>query len=61
LAVGGPGTRLGVLEAAFWGLVGGAALLVGALVGLFVKTSQRTIGLIMPSAPACSSAPWRSS
>ena len=36
-----------MLEAAFWGLVGGGALLVGALVGLLVPTSQRTIGLIM--------------
>ena len=36
-----------MLEAAFWGFVGGGALLVGALVGLFVPTSQRTIGLIM--------------
>jgi ZIP family zinc transporter len=36
-----------VLEAAFWGLVGGGALVVGALVGLLVPTSQRTIGLIM--------------
>jgi ZIP family zinc transporter len=36
-----------VLEAAFWGLVGGAALLVGALIGLFARASARTIGLIM--------------
>lgn len=36
-----------MLEAAFWGFVGGGALLVGALVGLFVPTSQRTIGLVM--------------
>lgn len=36
-----------MLEATFWGLVGGAALLVGALVGVFVRTSQRTIGLVM--------------
>jgi len=36
-----------MLEAAFWGFVGGGALLLGALVGLFVPTSQRTIGLVM--------------
>lgn len=36
-----------MLEAAFWGLVGGAALLVGALVGLYARASARTIGLIM--------------
>ena len=36
-----------MLEAAFWGFVGGFALLVGAVVGLKLPTSQRTIGLIM--------------
>jgi ZIP family zinc transporter len=36
-----------VLEAAFWGLVGGAALLVGALVGLYARASSRVIGLVM--------------
>ena len=36
-----------VLEAAFWGFVGGAALLLGAAFGLGVKTGQRTIGLVM--------------
>jgi ZIP family zinc transporter len=36
-----------VLEAAFWGFVGGAALLLGAAGGLYVPTSQRVIGLIM--------------
>jgi ZIP family zinc transporter len=36
-----------VLEAAFWGFVGGVALLVGAAVGVFVRASQRVIGLIM--------------
>jgi ZIP family zinc transporter len=36
-----------VLEAGFWGLVAGAALLVGAGVGLWKETSQRVIGLIM--------------
>lgn len=33
--------------AAFWGLVGGSALLVGAAVALLVPTSQRLIGFIM--------------
>ncbi len=36
-----------MLEATFWGFVGGVALLVGAAIGLFVHTSQRTIGLVM--------------
>lgn len=36
-----------MLEAAFWGLVGGGALLVGALIGLYVPTTQRVIGLVM--------------
>ncbi|CAB4933692.1 unannotated protein [freshwater metagenome] len=36
-----------MLEAAFWGFVGGGALIVGALIGVLVPTSQRTIGLVM--------------
>jgi len=36
-----------VLEAGFWGFVGGAALLVGALAGLYVKVSLRFVGLVM--------------
>ncbi|HYX44139.1 MAG TPA: hypothetical protein VE760_03780, partial [Acidimicrobiales bacterium] len=36
-----------MLEAAFWGLVGGFALVIGALVGLAFPTSQRVIGLVM--------------
>jgi zinc transporter, ZIP family len=36
-----------MLEAGFWGLVGGLALLIGALVGLRMRTSGRLIGLIM--------------
>jgi ZIP family zinc transporter len=36
-----------MLEAAFWGLVGGFALLVGAVVGLRLPASQRLIGLVM--------------
>lgn len=36
-----------MLEAAFWGLVGGAALLIGAAAGLWLRPSQRTIALVM--------------
>jgi ZIP family zinc transporter len=36
-----------VLEAGLWGFVGGVALLVGAVAGLYLPASQRTIGLIM--------------
>jgi ZIP family zinc transporter len=36
-----------VLEAGFWGLVGGLALLVGALIGLYARASTRAIGLVM--------------
>ena len=36
-----------MLRAAFWGLVGGIALVAGAVVGLSFKTSQRLIGLVM--------------
>jgi zinc transporter, ZIP family len=36
-----------VLEAAFWGFVGGAALLIGALVGLFLSVPIRLVGLVM--------------
>ena len=36
-----------MLEAGFWGLVGGMALVFGAGVGLRFDTSQRTIGLVM--------------
>jgi zinc transporter, ZIP family len=34
-------------EAAFWGFVGGFALIVGAVVGLKVPASARVIGLVM--------------
>lgn len=34
-------------EAAFWGLVGGGALVIGALLGLLVPISRKLIGLIM--------------
>jgi ZIP family zinc transporter len=36
-----------VLEAAWWGLVGGLALLVGALIGLSWTVPRRVIGLVM--------------
>jgi ZIP family zinc transporter len=36
-----------MLKAAWWGFVGGAALLIGAFVGIYAHTSRRVIGLIM--------------
>ncbi|MEI2825260.1 MAG: ZIP family zinc transporter [Dermatophilaceae bacterium] len=33
--------------AAFWGFVGGAALIVGALLGIYARASTRVIGLVM--------------
>ena len=36
-----------MLEAAWWGFVGGAALLVGALVGAFAPVPRRVIGIVM--------------
>ena len=36
-----------MLEAAWWGFVGGGALLVGALLGLYVHVGLRVIGLVM--------------
>jgi ZIP family zinc transporter len=36
-----------VLEAAFWGFVGGFALLIGAVVGLVWRIPRRAIGLVM--------------
>src|SRR3954451_4524897 len=36
-----------MLEATFWGFVGGVALLVGTSIGLTFSTSQRLIGLVM--------------
>jgi zinc transporter, ZIP family len=38
---------MGVLEATFWGFVAGAALVLGAAVGLWLRPTQRTIGLVM--------------
>jgi ZIP family zinc transporter len=36
-----------MVEAGFWGLVAGLALVIGALVGMFAHASQRMIGTIM--------------
>jgi ZIP family zinc transporter len=36
-----------VLEAAWWGFVGGAALLIGAAIGIWLPVSKRVIGLTM--------------
>jgi ZIP family zinc transporter len=36
-----------MLTAAFWGFVGGSALLLGAVAGIWLPTSQRAIGVIM--------------
>jgi ZIP family zinc transporter len=36
-----------MVEAAFWGFVGGVSLLLGAAAGLALPVSKRTIGLIM--------------
>ena len=36
-----------MLEAAFWGLVGGLALLLGAAIGLAWRIPRRAIGLVM--------------
>lgn len=38
---------MNALTAGFWGFVGGASLLVGALLGLYTGASRRLIGLIM--------------
>jgi zinc transporter, ZIP family len=36
-----------LLQATFWGFVGGAALLVGAAAGIWLPTSNRFVGLVM--------------
>ena len=38
---------MAVAEAALWGFVGGFALVIGALIGVYLPTSQRLIGLVM--------------
>lgn len=35
------------LQAGFWGLVGGSALLIGAAIGYFVQIPQRAIAAVM--------------
>jgi ZIP family zinc transporter len=35
------------IQAGFWGLLSGSALLIGALIGWFVRLSQRTVAAIM--------------
>ena len=41
------GNRRSVLEAAFWGFVGGVSLLIGALIGIFLSVPIRIVGLVM--------------
>lgn len=41
------GALVEALLAGFWGFVGGASLLVGALIGLYANVSQRVIALVM--------------
>jgi ZIP family zinc transporter len=36
--------------APFWGFVGGVSLLIGAVIGLFARASQRVISTVMPRA-----------
>lgn len=38
---------MGVLAAGFWGFVAGVSLLIGALLGLYVKASRQVIGFVM--------------
>jgi zinc transporter, ZIP family len=38
---------VGALTAGFWGFVGGASLLLGALVGIYAGASRRTIATVM--------------
>ena len=38
---------MGALAAGFWGFVGGAVLLMGALVGIYVGASRRLIATVM--------------
>ena len=39
--------RCGMVDAAFWALVGSGALIVGAFLGFWLNVSKRTLGLIM--------------
>lgn len=36
-----------MLEAAWWGFFGGAALILGGLAGIYLPTSSRTVGMVM--------------
>lgn len=36
-----------MLEAGLWGFVGGAALLIGALIGIYLPVSMRLVGLVL--------------
>src|SRR5439155_751923 len=38
---------MGILQAGFWGGVGGISLLLGAIFGLYLKASQKVISMIM--------------
>lgn len=40
-----------MLEAAFWGFVGGGALLIGAVAGIYLPVSNKVIGLVMAVGP----------
>ena len=44
------GDPSGGVDGGFWGFAGGAALLVGALLGLYSGASQRVISVVMGSA-----------
>lgn len=37
----------GATAAAFWGFVGGVSLLIGAVIGLYLSASKRTIAIVM--------------
>jgi zinc transporter, ZIP family len=41
------GNAEGMWQAAFWGFVGGGALLIGAFIGVFVRVPVRVVGLVM--------------
>src|SRR5665647_1406618 len=36
-----------MITAAMYGLIGGMALFIGALIGLYMKVSKRTVGVVM--------------
>jgi ZIP family zinc transporter len=49
------------LAAGFWGFVGGASLLMGALVGLYAGASRHTIATVMALGAGALSPLWPSS